>query len=405
MSIRAHIRARMARLLVGILFLVLIPQLIAGCGKSSEQTALDDKIVSQRAAAAAQAELDADQEKFRRMAVGEQQAPEIARAVPESPPAVAPRSLEIASKERPPAVGAAPAAATLGASSAPRSAENVFAEVAPSVARIQVMDVSGHVIALGSGVVIDKAVVLTNCHVAKRGVKLTVKIGDAVMPATIQLADEEFDLCRLTVPGLVAPAVAIGSVASLRTGQRVYAIGAPAGLELTISEGIVSALRKVDEGTVIQTTAPISPGSSGGGLFDASGAMVGIVTFQHRFGQNLNFALPADWIGQMRARRASDATLQASLSGNPSDASSALILGQWICRDWVSGRTSQYTFEPDGTVSIAMSEGHVGTLNYRISGKTLQVSDAKQTRTTKIEELTSGKMVLHGPDQSIACER
>jgi serine protease Do len=379
--------------------------LIAGCGKSSEQTALDDKIVSQRAAAAAQAELDADQEKFRRMAVGEQQAPEIARAVPESPPAVAPRSLEIASKERPLAVGAASAAATLGASSAPRSAENVFAEVAPSVARIQVMDVSGHVIALGSGVVIDKAVVLTNCHVAKRGVKLTVKVGDAVMPATIQLADEEFDLCRLTVPGLVAPAVAIGSVASLRTGQRVYAIGAPAGLELTISEGIVSALRKVDEGTVIQTTAPISPGSSGGGLFDASGAMVGIVTFQHRFGQNLNFALPADWIGQMRARRASDATLQASLSGNPSDASSALILGQWICRDWVSGRTSQYTFEADGTVSIAMSEGHVGTLNYRLSGKTLQVSDAKQTRTTKIEELTSGKMVLHGPDQSIACER
>jgi serine protease Do len=405
MSIRAHIRARVARRLVGALFLILLPQLLSGCGKSSEQTALDDKIVSQRAAAAAQAELDADQEKFRRMAVGELQAPAVARAVRESSPTVAARSLEIASKERPAAVGAAPAAATASAAPPPRSAEHVFGEVAPSVARIQVMDVSGHVIALGSGVVIDKAVVLTNCHVAKRGVKLTVKVGDAVMPATIQLADEEFDLCRLTVPGLVAPVVAIGSVASLRTGQRVYAIGAPAGLELTISEGIVSALRKVDEGTVIQTTAPISPGSSGGGLFDASGAMVGIVTFQHRFGQNLNFALPADWIGQMRARRASEATLHASLSGNPSDASSALILGQWICRDWVSGRTSQYTFEPDGTVSIAMSEGHVGTLNYRISGKTLQVSDAKQTRTTKIEELTSGKMVLHGPDQSIACER
>ena len=136
----------------------------------------------------------------------------------------------------------------------------------------------------------------------KKITKLAIKINDSVMPATIQLADEVLDLCRLNVAGLGASAVAVGSVTSLRTGQRVYAIGAPAGLELTISEGIVSALRKVDDGTVIQTTAPISPGSSGGGLFDMSGRLVGIMTFQHRYGQNLNFALPADWIGQMRAR-------------------------------------------------------------------------------------------------------
>src|SRR5206468_11092623 len=114
-----------------------------------------------------------------------------------------------------------------------------------------VMDASNRVTQIGSGVVIDKAAVLTNCHVVMGGAKLAVKINDAVWPATIQLADEALDLCRLSVSGLGAPAVAIGTVASLRTGQRVYAVGAPEGLELTISDGIVSALRGVNEGTLI----------------------------------------------------------------------------------------------------------------------------------------------------------
>ena len=88
----------------------------------------------------------------------------------------------------------------------------------------------------------------------------------------------------------------------VRTGQKVFAIGAPQGLELTISEGIVSSLRETKLGTVIQTTAPISPGSSGGGLFNVSGQLIGITTFQSKTGQNLNFAVPADWIAQMEPR-------------------------------------------------------------------------------------------------------
>ena len=158
---------------------------------------------------------------------------------------------------------------------------------------------------------------------------------------------------------------------------------------------------------MIQTTAPISPGSSGGGLFDLSGRLVGIMTFQHRFGQNLNFALPADWIGQMRARHASQAGWRTSSvaerSLNPSQAT--LIVGRWLCRDWISGRTGQYTFEVDGRVSIAMSDSEALTLNYGMSGKTLRISDARDAFTLAIEELTAGKMILHGRDKSIACER
>ncbi len=91
-----------------------------------------------------------------------------------------------------------------------------------------------------------------------------------------------------------------------KVGQRVYAIGAPQGLELTLSEGLISALRGTDKGAIIQTTAPVSPGSSGGGLFNSSGQLVGIVTFQRKSGQNLNFALPAAWISDMSNRDSSN---------------------------------------------------------------------------------------------------
>lgn len=178
------------------------------------------------------------------------------------------------------------------------SAEDVFAAVSPSIARVLVMDAGGKPVSQGSGVVVSPGVVVTNCHVTRDSKDISVKVGREEYRAAPLSSDEEHDLCRLSISGLPAPAVTLGSASQLKTGQRVFAIGAPQGLELTISEGIVSSLRPVADGTMIQTSAPISPGSSGGGLFDASGRLVGVVTFQHKFGQNLNFAVPADWVAE-----------------------------------------------------------------------------------------------------------
>ncbi|MBL0143476.1 MAG: trypsin-like peptidase domain-containing protein [Betaproteobacteria bacterium] len=188
----------------------------------------------------------------------------------------------------------------------PRNAEELFGELSRSTARITVHDVSGRAVGLGSGVVIGVGSVITNCHVATAGGSLTVKVGSEQFSASIEIADEEYDLCRLSVTGLTAPAVTIGTAESLKTGQKVFAIGAPQGLDLTISDGIVSGMRDLPQGRVIQTTAPISPGSSGGPLFDVYGRLVGIMTFQHRTGQNLNFAVPADWIANIRSRSATN---------------------------------------------------------------------------------------------------
>ena len=190
-----------------------------------------------------------------------------------------------------------PAAAT-----GPRSAEDIFNQVSQSVVRINVSNADGARVATGSGVVIGPGSVITNCHVALRGDSLEVKLGGVGYIATVEVSNEDRDLCLLSVSGLTAPAVSLGSVDSVRVGQRVYAVGAPQGLDLTISDGIVSALRESQGSKMIQTSAPVSPGSSGGGLFDTSGRMIGVVTFQTKVGQNLNFAVPADWVGEMRTR-------------------------------------------------------------------------------------------------------
>lgn len=172
----------------------------------------------------------------------------------------------------------------------------LFEKASASVVRINTTDIAGVGLGVGSGVVIGDGLVITNCHVVKTGPRIVVKHGNDQYDARIDRVDDEFDLCRLAVFGLRAPAVTIGRSVDLKVGQKVFAIGSPQGLDLTLSDGLVSALRTTNDVQVIQTSAPVSQGSSGGGLFTESGELVGIVTFQMKNGQNLNFAVAAEHI-------------------------------------------------------------------------------------------------------------
>ena len=127
------------------------------------------------------------------------------------------------------------------------------------------------------------------------------------------VADKPHDLCLLRINDKIGPTLKTRESKSLKVGQRVYAIGAPLGLELSFSEGIISSLRKADGGFVIQTTTPISPGSSGGGLFDEDGILIGVTTFQTAKGQNLNFAVPAEWISSVSERHAKSSQLSGEI--------------------------------------------------------------------------------------------
>ncbi|MGH9583510.1 MAG: trypsin-like peptidase domain-containing protein [Bryobacteraceae bacterium] len=175
------------------------------------------------------------------------------------------------------------------------SPQQIFERVAPSVMVVESLDAKGSVSTLGSGVVIAPGRVVTNRHVIEDGASFRLEHDGKTWPARLIRVDPEHDLAELSVAGLNAPAVQVHDSSTLAIGEKVYAIGAPEGLELTISEGLISGLRDFDKDRVIQTSAAISPGSSGGGLFDAEARLVGITTFYLKEGQSLNFALPAEW--------------------------------------------------------------------------------------------------------------
>jgi hypothetical protein len=175
------------------------------------------------------------------------------------------------------------------------AAEDLFQRVSPSVFVVETLDGTGTVLAFGSGICVGSELVVTNTHVIEKGVAVRVRHRDNTWPASVERIDLGTDLSVLKVEGLSAPSLKLRPYSTLQVGERIFAIGAPEGMELTLSEGIISGLRKLeDEGLVIQTTASVSHGSSGGGLFDTEGRLVGITTFTLMEGQNLNFAIPTD---------------------------------------------------------------------------------------------------------------
>jgi len=173
------------------------------------------------------------------------------------------------------------------------SSSRVFDKVKNSVVVVKVLDPQGEVISLGSGVLLPSGRVATNCHVVKRGATYEVGRGKQLVSAFLYSEDLGKDICVLAGKRINGKPALLGKAADLKVGDTVYAVGAPLGLELSLSEGIVAQLRGGSP-PLIQTTAALSFGSSGGGLFDREGRLVGITTFQVRGGQSLNFGLPVE---------------------------------------------------------------------------------------------------------------
>ncbi|TFZ06143.1 serine protease [Ramlibacter henchirensis] len=209
--------------------------------------------------------------------------------------------------DRNPGLGSALVAALLCVSTAraqeqPLSAEELYERISPSVWMVEVRRTDSA--AMGSAVVTAPGTLITNCHVVAKTTQIVVSHGSQVHAATVRHRDPTRDLCELRAPGVVAPAVNIGDWSRLRIGAKLYAIGNPRGLELTLSDGLLSGIRRDSRGALeaLQISVPISPGSSGGGLFDTYGRLVGITTGGFPDAQNIGFALPATWIAELPRR-------------------------------------------------------------------------------------------------------
>jgi S1-C subfamily serine protease len=148
--------------------------------------------------------------------------------------------------------------------------------------------------ALGSAVAVSPNELLTNCHVVGNKPLIGLLQGKTVLRARLSSSHTASDRCVLQVEAQLRPVAGVRSFRDLRVGERVYTIGSPQFLERTLAEGLISGLRSDSTSKWVQTTAPISPGSSGGGLFDDRGNLIGVTTFLVREAQQLNFAIAAD---------------------------------------------------------------------------------------------------------------
>jgi S1-C subfamily serine protease len=173
----------------------------------------------------------------------------------------------------------------------------LFKALSPSVFRVVVASSEGTM--LGSAVAVSRTELLTNCHVVEGAQKITLQQGKLERKAELSRANPAADRCVLSVSEAnLTPIRGVRSYDSLEVGEALFTLGSPSGLELSLSNGLLSAKREDKGAHFVQTTAPISPGSSGGGLFDARGNLVGITTKvlvdRDRLNQSLNFAIPAD---------------------------------------------------------------------------------------------------------------
>lgn len=182
------------------------------------------------------------------------------------------------------------------ATSVELKADEFYAAAAPSVVLVTNPDANS----MGSGVEIERGIFVTNCHVLAGGSRFTIQRDGRTVPAFLYRTAPDRDTCLLMARDSESHPAPTRSATTLRVGEGVFALGNPQGLELTLSEGIVSQLRGTkSKEPLVQTTAAISQGSSGGGLFDKAGNLIGISTFMHKHGQNLNFAVPIDWAVQL----------------------------------------------------------------------------------------------------------
>jgi len=205
------------------------------------------------------------------------------------------------------------------------SLPSLIKSIKPSTVIIFVYDGKGEFLQLGSGFFISQnGDVITNYHVIQGASSAEIKTADEkTYPITYIVAgDEKNDVIRLSVniPSQYVYPLSLSKTIP-EVGERIIVYGSPLGLENTVSDGIVSAIRDIpDYGRIIQITAPISPGSSGSPVLNMQGEVIGIATFQLVEGQNLNFAIPSERIVSLNLKEEKKTFTTEELFGQESKA-------------------------------------------------------------------------------------
>lgn len=185
-----------------------------------------------------------------------------------------------------------------------RTPSQLFTEFAPSVVTISVKGPMGE--GGGTGFLLDTAGTIgTNYHVINNATEVKVKLMDGTVIEELEILAEnepgDLALLRIKTDHALSPVV-LGDSDKITVGERAVSIGNPLGLEHTLTDGLISARRVIQGRKMIQMSTPVSPGNSGGPVFNSRGEVVGVTTAIYLGGsllaQNLNLATP---INDLRA--------------------------------------------------------------------------------------------------------
>ena len=177
--------------------------------------------------------------------------------------------------------------------------QQIAKKVLASTVLLVMEDTNGQPLSLDSGFFVKNDQVATNLHVVKGASRGYAKLVSQKTKYDIEgltAVDAERDLIILKISVPRAQVIPLADSDTVQVGAPIYAVGNPRGLEGTFSQGIISSIRKIGTDNILQLTAPISPGSSGGPVLNDKGQVIGVSVATFRGGQNLNFAIPSNYL-------------------------------------------------------------------------------------------------------------
>lgn len=182
----------------------------------------------------------------------------------------------------------------------PQAIADIFAQNADSVVVVAVKNKGEWRAQSGSGFIASQdGVIVTDYHLVRRAKKVLVKLHNRKSYKSARLvgADAAKDIALIKIDAAGLKKVSFGDSQNVRVGEQVVSIGNPLGLEASVSDGLISGVREIAPGfKVFQISVPLSHGSSGGPVLNLKGEVIGVATASQDGGQNLNFAVPSDYV-------------------------------------------------------------------------------------------------------------
>ena len=269
--------------------------------------------------------------------------------------------------------------------------EQLFQLASPAVVLIEVFDDEGHRRGLGSGFVASSdGSAITNYHVMRGAYRATAKFADGTFAPVIGVVayDPNRDVAVVKIQLPSPPTLGLGNSEAVHVGQHVVAIGSPLGFQNTLSEGLVSGMR----GSLIQMSAPISPGSSGGPVLDTEGEVVGVAVASAMLGQNLNFAVPINWakgyLGAGQPRSLAEVATENTVTQRLLSGAVTVPAGQ--TRTWTIQVNSNYMSSAELHGQITSAGGFGGNITLSLYfGNQLIYNCPRQTQCAIHEDLSN----------------